>query len=111
MHCNTQHQPERCSLFNGSRSPCALSTSIMPQSKNVLRRVRTKRASKCDLKNPLEKYMKRVYGDHIAQEAHEALEELQDMRSQIVSAGTSTALAHVRIQSEDVHRLCLPRLL
>jgi hypothetical protein len=65
----------------------------MPQAKNVLRRVRTKRASKVDFKTPLRKYIKRVYGDHIAQEAEESLDELQDLRNQIVSAGEIQAVS------------------
>jgi hypothetical protein len=65
----------------------AKNCSDMPTSKNVLRRIRTKRASKVDFKGPLLKYIKRVYGDHIAQEAEESLDALQDLRNQIVSAG------------------------
>ena len=59
----------------------------MPKARNVLRRIRTKRASKVDLKTPLWKYIKRVYGDHVAQEVEESLDELQDLRHQIVSTG------------------------
>ena len=59
----------------------------MPASKNYLRRVRPKRASKADLKTLIYKYIDRVYGDHVASEADESLEELQDLRNQILAAG------------------------
>lgn len=62
----------------------------MPQSSNVLRRVRTKRTSKADLRGPLQKYVKRVYGDHVAQEMEDSLEALQELRAQIVSSGMPT---------------------
>lgn len=83
--------------------------SSMPTAKNHLRRVRSKRASKADLKGPVFRYIDRVYGDHVAQEAQESLEELQDLRNQIVAAGTSFARDEHQARSEVL--TCGPGLL
>jgi hypothetical protein len=57
----------------------------MPQSKNVLRRVRVKKTVKVDFKTPLGRYIRRVYGDNAAVEAQDSLDEIQDLRAQMAS--------------------------
>lgn len=59
----------------------------MPASNNVLLGMRVKRTVKVDIKGPIMTYIKRVYGDHMASEAEESLDALQEMRNQIVASG------------------------
>ena len=71
----------------------------MPQSKNVLKRIRPKRASKVDLKLPIDRYIKRVYGDNVASEAEESLDELQELRNQIVAASAHSNTCETRLSA------------
>ena len=61
----------------------------MPESGNILVGIKVKKTQRVDVKGPITNYIKRVYGDHMAQEAADSLESLQDLRNQIVGAGMS----------------------
>jgi hypothetical protein len=64
----------------------------MPESGNILVGVKVKKTIKVDVKGPITNYIKRVYGDHMAQEAAESLETVQELRNQIVGSGISHVL-------------------
>jgi hypothetical protein len=74
------HEPRSCKRY--------LPYFSMPESGNVLVGIRVKKTVKVDLKGPIMTYMKRVYGDHIANEAADSVDVVQDLRNQIVGAGT-----------------------
>jgi hypothetical protein len=59
----------------------------MPASSNMLLGMRVKRTVKVDVKGPIMTYIKRVYGDHMASEAEESLDALQELRNQVVASG------------------------
>lgn len=66
----------------------------MPEAANILVGIKVKKCVKVDVKGPITNYIKRVYGDHMAQEAADSLDSLQDLRNQIVGAGVHlTAVA------------------
>ena len=64
----------------------------MPESGNLLVGIRMKKTSKVDLKGPIVSYIKRVYGDRMAIDATESLDELQDLRNQVHSAGVPLSI-------------------
>lgn len=59
----------------------------MPESGNPLVGIRLKKTSKVDVKGPIMSYIKRVYGDRMANDAAESLDELQELRNQVHGAG------------------------
>ena len=61
----------------------------MPESGNILVGIKVKKTQRVDVKGPITNYIKRVYGDHMAQEASGYLESLQELRNEIVGAGVS----------------------
>lgn len=60
----------------------------MPESGNPLVGIRIKKTSKVDVKGPIMSYIKRVYGDRMANDAAESLDELQELRNQVHGTGT-----------------------
>lgn len=67
----------------------------MPESGNILVGIKVKKTVKVDVKGPITNYIKRVYGDHMAQEASDSLEVLQELRNQIMGACMCCALTVV----------------
>jgi hypothetical protein len=76
----------------------------MPEAGNILVGIKVKKTVKVDVKGPITNYIKRVYGDHMAHEAAESLDTVQELRNQIVGTGVAHRL--MLSVTDVVNRCC-----
>lgn len=82
------HVSSRGTVYSAKFRSGALNDVLkMPESGNLLVGIRMKKTVKVDVKGPIMSYIKRVYGSRMAEDAAESLDELQELRNQVHSAG------------------------